>query len=459
MNSIFKILLIPIFTSLLAPAEYGTYSLFLSYLGIATILLTLNFHGSVNRYYHDKTDDYHEFVFFSLHGSLIILLLLSVVIYFFHEEINSLLKLDNFMLIILMFTTFFKLPTIVFNHVCVAQQRSWLTTLVSLIQNNITPIVALIIIYLSIFNNKVSVLLIVNLIITIIVSVMVFYYFKVKFDLKYSIGYKKEHFKYIFNYSIVLIPYFLAGQMLLHLDRIMIGSFFGEEEVGLYSLAYNIGMMLTMASMALNTAFMPDWFKARRKNQYEDIKTTTLILHDVLILFALVGIFFAKEFFELVINERYFSSYSIVWIIIIAYFVDSLFKIYGRDIGATNKMMFVSFCGVIAAISNALLNYYLLPLFDYQVAAYTTLISMLIMLIIGYLISKYYLKLKVIDISLLLRKVFLLIPAAIIVLYLDSLNLRMINSIILKSILISIFFIIIYKKMIEIKENTGYEEN
>ncbi len=448
LNSILKILLIPIFTSLLSPEEFGSYSLFLSYLGIATILLTFNFHGSVNRYYHDKTDDYHEFVFFSLHGSMAILLLLSVGIYLYREEINALLTLDDFMLLILMLTLFFKLPAIIFNHICVAKQRSWLITTVTLIQNNVTPIIALTVIYFSIFDNKVSVLLTINLIITMMVALLSIYYIKVKFDLIYTISYKKNHFNYIINYSIALIPYFLSGQLLLHLDRIMIGNYYGKEEVGLYSLAYNIGMMLAMVSAALNTAFVPDWFKAHKKSQFKKIRTTTLMLHDILMIFALVGIFFAKEFFELVINERYFSSYSIVWVIIVSYYVDSLFKIYGRDIGATNKMIYVSFCGIIAAISNALLNYYLLPLFGYEIAGYTTLASMFIMMLNGYLISKYYLKLEVINIFILLGRVLTLISAALIVLYLDNLNFSIPNTIVLKVVLVTTFSVIIYKKLI-----------
>ena len=456
-NSIIKIALIPVFTSLLAPDEFGTYSLFLSYLGIATILLTFNFHGSVNRYYHDKTNDYPEFVFFSLHGSMIILLLMSIVIFLYRKEIDAILKLDDFMLLILILTLFFKLPAIIFNHICVAQQRSWLTTMVTLIQNNITPVIALIIIYLSIFDNKVSVLLVLNLIITILVALIVLYLIKIKFDLKYAISCKKEHFKYIVSYSIALIPYFLAGQLLLHLDRIMIGTFFGKEEVGLYSLAYNIGMMLAMVSAALNTAFMPDWFKAYKKNQFKEIKKTTLMLHDILIIFALAGIIFAKEFFTLVVNERYFLSYNIVGVIIIAYYIDSLFKIYGRDIGGTNKMIYVSFCGVIAVFSNALLNYYLLPLFGYEIAAYTTLISMFIMMLMGYLISKYYLKLKVIELPTLLGRVLVLIMTALFVLYLDNLNLSFINIFVYKLILIIVFSIFIYKKIMETKGNFASE--
>ncbi len=445
-NSIIKIILIPIFTSLLSPAEFGMYSLFYSYLGILTILLTFNFHGSVNRYYHDKTDDFHEFVFFSLHGSFIILSLMSIGIYIYREEISTILSLNDFILLILILTIFFKLPGIIFNHVCVAQQRSKLTTMISLIQNNVTPIVALMIIYFSIFDNKVYVLLVTNLIVIITVALISFYLIKMKFNLKYTISCKKEHLKYIVSYSVALIPYFLAGQLLLHLDRIMIGSFYGNEEVGLYSLAYNVGMMLAMVSVALNTAFMPDWFKAHRKKRFEEIKSTTLMLHDILMLFAIAGILFSKEFFYLIVNERYFSSYSIVWIVILAYFVDSLFKIYGRDIGATKKMLFVSLCGVIAAVSNVVMNYYLLPLFGFQVAAYTTLLSMIIMLFSGYYISKYYLGLNVINVFLLLTRLLILIPLGLLVMYIDSLNFYIINTILLKIVISVCFIILVYNK-------------
>ena len=51
---------LPVYTYLLTVEEYGVYNVFISTVGIATIILTLNTEVAVSRYYYDSKDSKHS---------------------------------------------------------------------------------------------------------------------------------------------------------------------------------------------------------------------------------------------------------------------------------------------------------------------------------------------------------------------------------------------------------------
>ena len=53
---------IPIFARLFTQEGYGIVAVFTSYVGIMTVILSLNSYTAVGRYYYEKTDDFGEFV-------------------------------------------------------------------------------------------------------------------------------------------------------------------------------------------------------------------------------------------------------------------------------------------------------------------------------------------------------------------------------------------------------------
>lgn len=53
---------LPVLTRLLSPGGYGIFSVFLSYLGLPTIILSLNSYTSVGRYWYEKKADCNRFL-------------------------------------------------------------------------------------------------------------------------------------------------------------------------------------------------------------------------------------------------------------------------------------------------------------------------------------------------------------------------------------------------------------
>ena len=115
---------IPIFTRLFTQEDYGIVAVFASYVGIMTVILSLNSYTAVSRYYYEKTDDFGEFIgtSFIFVGSI---LCITVIIYIlFYQQINNLIKLPGLLPIYLLFACLFAIIRSVYAQILVPQKKS-----------------------------------------------------------------------------------------------------------------------------------------------------------------------------------------------------------------------------------------------------------------------------------------------------------------------------------------------
>ena len=94
---------IPIFTRLFTQEDYGIVAVFTSYIGIMTVILSLNSYTAVGRYYYEKTDDFCEFVGTTLIFVGLILCITVIIYILFYQQINNLIKLPGLLPIYLIF--------------------------------------------------------------------------------------------------------------------------------------------------------------------------------------------------------------------------------------------------------------------------------------------------------------------------------------------------------------------
>jgi O-antigen/teichoic acid export membrane protein len=77
-----------------------------------------------------------------------------------------------------------------------------------------------------------------------------FYYFYVlRPYIKFS--FKLKALKYSLSYSLPLIPYAICTVGLAQADRVLINKYRGPNDVGLFSMAYSIGALLTLVLASL----------------------------------------------------------------------------------------------------------------------------------------------------------------------------------------------------------------
>lgn len=67
----------------------------------------------------------------------------------------------------------------------------------------------------------------------------------------------KEAWKYALHYNIPLIPHYLSQQVLNQADRLMINRMCGSAQTAIYTVAYQIAMVLNIVTTAIESSFTP----------------------------------------------------------------------------------------------------------------------------------------------------------------------------------------------------------
>jgi len=380
-------LTIPIFTRLLSPADYGTFQVFRSYATIFLMVLTLNFHGTVARYYYDNRDDYKEFVGTSMLGSFVSLTLSVIVLFLFRQPLSTVFGISQGVLVLILVFLPIRVLDTVFNQISISRKDSSRYALV----NNIRSVLAygggIALIYFF-QKDKFYGPILGQLLAGVLIS---FYTIKIiKAQLKWAPSF--QHVKYIFNYSVPLIPYALSGLLLDQLDRIIVNKTLGASDAGLYSFAYNIGMVVSLSTDALSNALVPDWFRLMKNHEYGRINLLMEKIFNLTLCIAFAAILFSKELVELLSDKQYHVALSILPIVIVGYVFDALSKVYLRSIGYTNKVIYVSIVGLITVAFNFILNIIFLPRYGYVAGAYVTVASFFVLFVLAWWVAKFILK-------------------------------------------------------------------
>lgn len=359
---------VPIFTRILTTEEYGTYSVYLSWLQIFTVLSSLYLYYGVTDNAMSKFEDDRSRFISAMQGLTVTittcLLLLSMIAI---NGLSQVMKLAPVM-ILLMFGEIYVTPAFAFWS---ARQRfeykyKKLVAL-TLIKSILNPVLGLIAV--SISTDKALARIISTVIVEIAIcgSVMFVQFFKGK------VFFEKTYWKYALVLALPMLPHYLSGIILNQGDRIMISYMIGKSEVALYGVAYSIGMLVQLFVTAINNALTP-WIYGRLK--VSDIKSIQSKSRGVMLLIFLISIGLMLVSPELVLvfgSSKYAGSTSVIPPVAGSVFFVFMYSFLSYPEFYYEKTAFLMIASLSAAILNIGLNYVFISTFGFVAAAYTTL--------------------------------------------------------------------------------------
>lgn len=427
-------------TRLLSPADYGVINLFMSYLSIFGVIFTLNVYVAVGRYYYENSDDFRLFFGTLLSMLLFIIVISSTLVVIFVDQLALLLKLPKLLIYFFIPLIVFSVVTSIFTQIFQPLKQSGLIAKVNIITALLTFIFSVLFVLNTDHNKYLGTIyayLLVGLISTILLLYMLKSYLNLSFSLKSA--------KYIFTYSLPLIPYALSSLILAQFDRIMINSYNGANSVGLYSFAYNIGMLLSVFHSALNSAWIPYYYQYMKEGNYIKHDKEIGVILRLVVIAAVFLSYFGKEIGILLSGKSFHSSLDIVPIIVLSYFFFCIYYVYSRNFEFHKKTIISSLVVLASGIINIILNMYAFPIYGYKAAAYTTLISYFLMAILAWACSRFYVKSHSTSLIFVLKKTYLIVPLLAIFYFLKFVELSFILELIVKILLFIAFGYFTYR--------------
>lgn len=386
-------IVVPIFTRVLPTAEYGMYSVYQSIQSVVSIVVTLNLGAATFNVCAKKcTEKQRGGMAVSLMGLSMVMVTIGYIVWycinlFTAGALNRALGLSN------------ELAGLMFLQIGVAALTGiWsagmrysfsyrplvLYTIVLAILNPIISLVAF-----SYFGAFAKVRIISVVALEVLVGMVVCLSFAFKNWQSISIRW----WKFATKFSFPLVPHYLSMTVLNQADRIMISTYIGNTEAAIYSVAYNVGIIINFFTTSINSAFIPFVYESLKKERYKEIRkySEELLLFVGVLVVGVVAL--APEIMKILAPEEYYEA---VWIIppvalssffIFAYSLFANIEFYFEQ----NKYVMVASCT--GAIANVVLNAIFIPIFGYIVAGYTTLFCYVLFVILHYIFYKKTIKL------------------------------------------------------------------
>lgn len=366
-----SLITVPLFTRILTTSEYGTVSIYNSWSTIINIFATLYlsqgvYNNGMVRYKEDR-DSYNlsmQTVTSLLTVSLFLLYLCSSSFW------NNLFGLNTPLMIMMFIDIFFSAAM---SFWCIRNRYEYKykpVVLVTFAASFLAPLASILLLNMTQDLRVEAKVLGVSLVHAILYSFI------------YAINVKKgkkllnmEHAKYALSFNIPLLPHYLSTTVLNQADRIMINAFVGSSAAGIYSLAYQAGMLMTIVTNSINSSFAPWMYEEMEKKQKDNKyigKFSMKIIFLVGIL-CMAVILFAPEVVRILGTDEYLDA---IWVIppvalsVLFIFVYCCFANVEFYFEQKKQILIGS---LMSASLNVVLNMLFIPIFGFVAAGYTTL--------------------------------------------------------------------------------------
>lgn len=255
--------------------------------------------------------------------------------------------------------------------------------------------------------------------------------------------YKINNFSSVLKYTSLIIIAGSIANIILEIDKFMIGHYVPIENVAYYGVAVYIAMVINVPYRSLHQIASPLTAKLLNENNKSELES--FYKRSSINLFVISGLIFLLIILNigqlyLLIPTNYSDGLIVVFLISFAKLLDSL-------LGNNNAILFNSdyyrvilFQGALLAVSAIALNAYFIPRYGINGSAVATLIAVVIYNAIKIIFV--YKKFNMFPLTVDTVKAFVLILVSIGIFYFWEFPFHLFVSIVLKSVLITGFYMI-----------------
>ncbi|MBN4047267.1 polysaccharide biosynthesis C-terminal domain-containing protein [bacterium AH-315-P13] len=436
-----------LFTHFLDDDYHGLIAFVLSTSNIMMPLFALGVHNAIIKFYSSfKTpNSVNSFLTLMLLLPLLIIIPIGLIGYFSFDFISSLLSEENVIIKDYVWLIFIAAICFSYFEVFYSWAKVQMQSVFGNFMKEVFHRIGVMLLFLAIYMKWLNVE-------QFIYGVVIVYIIRAVIMMLYAFGVKRPELKFskipnlssIIKYTLLIIIAGSVANIILEIDKFMIGQYIEIEKVAYYSVAIYIATVIGVPARSMHQITNP--ITAVLLNNNDKPALNSLYKKSSINLFIISGLIFLC--IVLNINELYriipvqFSGALFV------VFLISLAKLFDNLLGINNAILFnsdyyrvVLVLGVILAVLTVILNVLLIPIYGINGAALATFIS-IVVYNTAKLLFVYY-KFKMTPFTSQTAKTLLLIFILIFAFYFWDFSFHPIVNIALKSILICISYVFV----------------
>jgi O-antigen/teichoic acid export membrane protein len=386
-------LLVPFYTNIFLPAEYGIITNVYAFMALFNIILLYGMDSAFLKFasLNELGDEKDNFSTPYL-SVLIVSFIVSTVLLFFRSSVSDALGVEHsyqylFYLVspILFLDAITAIPFIKLR----LQRRAKKFAAIKII--NIVTNVILNLVFILKLKSGIEGVFISNLAasaITLILMVPL-----IRENIRFRIH--KQLLARLLKFGIPYLPSGLASMMIQVINRPIIEKLTNLSTLGIYQANYKLGIFMMLFVNMFQYAWQP-FFMAESKEQnakqtFAKVLTYFLIVGSVILVVMSLFIddlVMMSIFGKHLIGEAYWSGLKIVPVVLFAYLLNGLYVVFTAGIFIKEKSIYVPFITGAGAVINIAANIILIPVLGIMGAALATLASYAIMAALLFLVTQ-----------------------------------------------------------------------
>lgn len=373
----------PIFTRIMEDSEYGRYGIYTSWYSIISVVATLSISGNCftrDLVITDSEKKQNELAS-SLYGlSITLLAIWCTVFIIFNKKIMEWTSLTEYQFLMMgidiLMITACQFWTNKKRVKCEYRGIVALTLGFTLLR----PALAI----LGVLNAPRNVQVEARITGVEIANIVLFTWIIISIFAKGKKFFDRDNWKYALTFCIPLIPHYLSKTILNESDRIMIGHFVGNAEVGYYSVAYTIAAIMTIFNSSVAQSLDPWIYRSIKNKNLGRIGKVSYKLIAVIALINFMVMAIAPEALAILAPASYSNALWVIPPVTASVFFTFMYDLFAsfQFYFKKTKWIAIGSCG--GAVLNIILNAIFIPIFGYIAAGYTTLVCYVLFGILHY---------------------------------------------------------------------------
>ena len=378
-SKVFTFLLLPVYTSLLSPNDFGKIDAVQTVISLLLYFVTLQIENAIFRFlieYRNKENIQISYVTSALVVLLVMIgISITLIIFLNYIFIFPYIKLIIALIFIQSLYLFISNLARGLGNNTDYSIASFLITVSSLISN---------ILMIVIFKYGAVSILLSLAISNLIGFIYLFYRIKIwKLIKPKNIDIVKIN--EMLRYSLPLIPNAISWWIANMSDRLIVIYFLGTMYNGIYAAANKIPTIYTTIFVVFNTAWAESVSLAINDSDRNVYIESMMNNSFKLFSFMNMGIILCVSiFFDYLIGNQYSEAYNQIFILLLAIFVNSLCSLLGGILGGLKNTYVIGWTTVIGAVINAVINLFFIKMIGLYAASISTLISYIIIYLFRY---------------------------------------------------------------------------
>lgn len=393
LNAGIGFLILPILTHYLTPADYGIISLVNTYVTIFIPIIGLSTASLISVEYYNKKLTVKEFR--SLFSSVILIPFITLIPFLIvfilgSGQLPAIMELPEKAYWLILPLTLFALMQDNFKSFLVVSKRAYLFSIATLSKIGFEiPLTILFIVYASMnWDGRILAWMI-----TVILFSCVAIFFYRKWDLL-SKDVSRNYIIKAITFGAPLILHQVGKFVINQSDKIFLAKMISIEEMGIYAVGYQVGMVLLIVCTAFSNFFSPFLYEHLNKGTHEAklkiIRVSYLFIIAMFFILVILTLL-TPTFFSFFISTEFAAATQYVFWIGLSYCFWGIYLLFAGYIFFLKKSRILGILSLFNVGINLVSNYYFIKWLGGIGAAYATCISFFIFsLVIAFISNKLY---------------------------------------------------------------------